>query len=315
MAHVGFYDSHTFASSGTYELPCGEAKFQIRNPSSAGTGPKCGSNDFSPIPNKVWNSDAGNIYNNFCSAVKNGEDLRMMVDTEGNEIGSRKRSPPPNPGLYKDYGIELIWEAGTGAAAEMKCDKSCEDAMQVFASSSCGHKGGKFPFQPFHTLPRLMRRVVGQTMYMPNYATYDVGCGTYSYRIHHAQPIALQKQECFRREEFGPHKDVGEDWVKMYAKYMCLGSANRNIRRGAKDTWAAFRTETNGIRYDMSAKWDQSCELLGGAEEVLLANPVGNAKYNCLSLTEGNYYNCNNGGIGGHIQAGCVVFEFKASPA
>ncbi len=56
-------------------------------------------------------------------------------------------------------------------------------------------------------------------------------------------------------------------------------------------------------------------DSVSGYNEIYPANPLAvkdPGATACQDLLVDNYKKCNNGGVGGSIQAGCLVYEFKA---
>ncbi|KAH7146275.1 hypothetical protein EDB81DRAFT_856715 [Dactylonectria macrodidyma] len=218
---AGHYDSHTRAQSGSVKLGCGEAGYTIRNPESEISGPQCGDNDWSPLPSNVWNGQAGNVFSTFCNNVSRDKKLKMTIDPSGKakpvQWRNTRRSPPPDPDLYDKYRIDFYWKPKEGSDIP-ECEMSCEEVMTSIGHSTCGHKGSG------------MRK-------MSTTASYDLRCGTYSYRIRdRKQPFALGEQKCYKPNQFGKHKDVGPPNVRSYSKAACKNVKGYRIIKGDEDS-------------------------------------------------------------------------------
>ncbi|KAF5525330.1 hypothetical protein CGCA056_v003422 [Colletotrichum aenigma] len=292
------YDSHTMAHNGTLALDCGVASFEIFNPDTASSGPTC-KNDASPIPYNVFSGSDGIIYKEFCQEWDAKSGLRMVVDSKGTskipkpQLG--RRTPPASQDTWLKYNFELNYKPETGAQAGAQCKVTCKDAFTAFANSKCGQKGGQ-----------------GNTM--ANYAEYDAGCGKFSYQITKPVPKTLGEPKCFGTDEFGDHEDINPSFQEQYVGHVCTGSALRNITKGDSSTFIHFDTITNKAPYQMNVYWADGCSLETTEENILLWKPLGDLNAaNCASLLLDSYKKCNNEGAGGRIQAGCLVYEFKAS--
>ncbi|KAF4886690.1 hypothetical protein CGCF415_v015076 [Colletotrichum fructicola] len=292
------YDSHTMAHNGTLALDCGVASFEIFNPDTASSGPTC-KNDASPIPYNVFSGSDGIIYKEFCQKWDAKSGLRMVVDSKGTskipkpQLG--RRTPPASQDTWLKYNFELNYKPETGAQAGAQCKVTCKDAFTAFANSKCGQKGGQ-----------------GNTM--ANYAEYDAGCGKFSYQITKPVPKTLREPKCFGTDEFGDHEDINPSFQEQYVGHVCTGSALRNITKGDSSTFTHFDTITNKAPYQLNVYWADGCSLETTEENILLWKPLGDLNAaNCASLLLDSYKKCNNEGAGGRIQAGCLVYEFKAS--
>ncbi|KAL6411547.1 hypothetical protein AUP68_05263 [Ilyonectria robusta] len=293
------YDSHTRSRSGSIKLDCGEAGYEIRNAKSKASGPQCADNDWSPLPSNVWNGPAGNIYGVFCQNVTPDKKLEITIDPSGKADPVRwlKRSPPPDPSLYEGYRVDFLWNPNEDSGVT-DCELSCDGAMEAFGASTCGHKGSG------------MRK-------MSTSASYNVGCGTYSYRIRKKRhPWTLGEQKCYKPDQFGAHKDVSPPLVRTFSKKACKNVQGYKIVKGDSDSVLHHEFTNGGVKYHFEAGWDNSCALEEKRmEEVNAWKPLGEkSDARCESLFANNYKNCNNGGVGGEIMAGCVKYIFKALP-
>ncbi|KAH8662645.1 hypothetical protein BGZ61DRAFT_143550 [Ilyonectria robusta] len=169
--------SHS-SSLRKYKTGLWRAGYEIRNARSKASGPQCADNDWSPLPSNVWNGPAGNFYSRFCQNVTPDKKLEFTIDPSGKAKPIRwlKRSPPPDPSLYEGYRVDLLWEPN-GDSSASECELSCDGVMEYFGASTCGHKGSG------------MRK-------MSTTASYNVGCGMYSYRIREKKhPWTLGEQK------------------------------------------------------------------------------------------------------------------------
>ncbi|KAI9674471.1 MAG: hypothetical protein M1817_001809 [Caeruleum heppii] len=260
--------------------------------------------DDSPPPEDTpEHGSAGSVYGKFCDAVGGDQkkELKWTVDASGNEKSPsrrrRKRTPPPDPDAYGSYSFELDWAPKESSAG---CNRDCKDAYGVIANSPCGHQGG-------------------QQNGMTASGSVDVGCGTYSYKITGEKvpepegppkPF-LSARYCFPSDVFGEHGDIQEEWQSQYTGLACAGSALATIKKDDPSTFINWHTTTNDVPDNYTISWKPNCE--SSVTEMNVYKPLEDNDADCLSMMQGNYRECSNGGIGGSISAGCVVYEFKAS--
>ncbi len=88
-------------------------------------------------PEKRLRGENSNVYQHFCEKWSEDQDLKMTVDSAGNnrdpEPHLGKRTPPADPGAWSHYNFQLGF-----APAEQKanCSLSCKDAYSKLASCS-----------------------------------------------------------------------------------------------------------------------------------------------------------------------------------
>ncbi|KAL0942067.1 uncharacterized protein CTRU02_204830 [Colletotrichum truncatum] len=293
------HNSHTMAHNGTLSLDCGTASFEIFNPETASSDLTC-QDSATVIPYNVFSGFDGIIYKEFCERWTPTSLMRMVVDSKGTskiphpQLG--KRTPPAKQEDWLEYHFDLRFKPEVGAQANKECRVGCKDAFAVFPASKCGRQGSK-----------------GNSM--ATYAEYDVGCGKFSYQISKPTPLTLQERHCFRADEFGEHKDINPGFQSKYIMGACVGTALKEnvIRKDNPSSFIHSGTVTNGAPYQYNIYWEEGCILETGAESVSPAQPLGPThEATCANLLRDNFKKCNNGGVGGRIQAGCLVYEFKA---
>jgi hypothetical protein len=145
----------------------------------------------------------------------------------------------------------------------------------------------------------------------------DIRCGVFDYEIvGPTVPLALSERHCFGSDEFGSHGDIQESWQSQYTMDACVGTGIETIRRNDPSTNIHWETRSNDVPYQYNIYWKEGCLLdYPGSDEAYPSNPLGVGDVSptiCQDLLVDNYRACNNGGVGGSIQAGCLVYEFKA---
>ena len=127
---------------------------------------KCDQTKSSQVPYNVFSPG---VYSNFCNDVDQDKSkaLTETLDSSSKVIQGAskekrdvsKRTPPPNPGTYKDYNFTLSWSGG-----DKSCPYNCSDVFYKIAQGPCG-------------------RTAGEQNIMASSASLDTGCGIYSYNI------------------------------------------------------------------------------------------------------------------------------------
>ena len=127
--------------------------------------------------------------------------------------------------------------------------------------------------------------------------------------------LEMQNDMCYGQDDFGDHGDIQESWVREYSNYACVGTGIDTIKAGEPGSFINWHTVEHGVPYQYNVYWKDECELETGQTEMYASNPLdeqdpGDTK--CQDILRDNYKRCNNGGVGGSIEAGCLVYEFKA---
>ncbi|KAB5539434.1 hypothetical protein GE09DRAFT_1248586 [Coniochaeta sp. 2T2.1] len=237
------------------------------------------------IPAAVFSSEKMNIHNHFCEGWLKHKKSTMTVDSKGANVLPEphlgtvtKRTPPPNAGSYSDFRFDLS-----------------------FTPSEHGGESG---------------------IYMYEKGSYDVGCGTYDYRIYNPFIKLVEfPRSCYKQEEVPPLKgDVHGGSVKWGTLGPCAGSGRPEniIKKDDKSTFIQKLSWDGKVPYQYNIWWQEGCTLVGNAptsayapDPLMQGRDAGATK--CQDTLYLNWEKCNNGGIGGYVQLGCLVFEFKAS--
>lgn len=157
----------------------------------------------------------------------------------------------------------------------------------------------------------------------------DVGCGVFGYKIkeHEEQEKKEEltelkefKQFCYKKDDFEPLAKAGvnKDSMRRYTGWPCTGVARRDhiIKKGDKSTFIQWFTTEAKVPYQFNIWWKDGCTLADDRPtEAYAINPlwVDSPDPNtCFNNLRRNWKNCNNGGVGGKIQIGCLIYEFKA---
>ena len=165
--------------------------------------------------------------------------------------------------------------------------------------------------------------------------TYDVGCGTFSYNIHKAaagEPILGDEvadlipyeRHCHKPEDLPPLRgDVHGNTVLSNSGFACAGRAlpEYAIRKDNKTSFSQQAGLTiGGAPYQYNIWWKPGCriEKNGGPTAISAYNPFlqksGPGPDFCQRTLWENWEKCGgNGGRGGYIQLGCLMYEFVAS--
>ena len=160
----------------------------------------------------------------------------------------------------------------------------------------------------------------------------QLDCGTASYAMNPPQEadappeqdppaapkteLVLADERCYGRDEFGGHGDVHEGAVASNSGWACAGTARKEqtVKAGDRDSFISFQAWDGGVPLQYNVYWKDGCELANGWTEVYAANPLNKEKPSyteCQDMLVDRWRRCDNGGVGGSIQAGCLVYEFK----
>ncbi|RMJ15058.1 hypothetical protein CDV36_005303 [Fusarium kuroshium] len=146
-----------------------------------------------------------------------------------------------------------------------------------------------------------------------------LNCGTARYKMNDPQgsaktKLVKQNEHCYDKDQFGKHRDVEGSTLRWQATFLCtLGINKPRIKAGDSSTnqdWYHVKP------YQFNTYWRNGCELETGETEMGILDPLatGTASVDaCVDIFYDNWERCNNGGTGGSVQYGCLVYEFKAT--
>ncbi|KAK4073412.1 uncharacterized protein Triagg1_5238 [Trichoderma aggressivum f. europaeum] len=218
----------------------------------------------------------------------------------GHHIGMQKRTPLVSRTLCSDWSFEFHW-----SGAHSKCRKSCLDYLSIITTQCLRFKTN-------------------------NEGSLDAGCGTYSLAIKSVPtistttttttttesppepteipktPLELKPAVCADESNFPGHLAVQRGDVENQAKGFCATlffDLLVNMNSQSETLWAANK----GLYYSIS--WIKGCETTADSQNVIL--PVGDDNFSCWKNLFKTYTDCNNGGVGGYIDAGCLRYQFN----
>ncbi|KAM0330636.1 hypothetical protein ACHAQA_003586 [Verticillium albo-atrum] len=279
--------------------------------------PSCKRDDLSDIPSNIFYSTENNVFHRFCEKWDAGTKLQMTVNAEGEDTKPsfelvhsvlQERTPPPDPSNWSKYDFHLSF---IPAKEKKKCVVECKKAYAQLATA-CQNTGS-----------------AGNLM--ASSGKVDVNCGTFDYSIEkkvvHSPkeppetpkpppktPLKVFPRFCFGADDFGKHGDIQPSLVREYSFHTCSRSRELLIKRDDKSTFRWWATTTNKVPYQFNIYWKHGC-VSEGPDEVYSADPLSTGELNwetCYHTVWDNFRKCNNGGVGGNIQIGCLVYEFKA---
>ncbi|KAF5623651.1 serine threonine kinase [Fusarium sp. NRRL 25303] len=129
-------------------------------------------------------------------------------------------------------------------------------------------------------------------------------------------PLEWHDIRCFGPHQFGKHKDIYPISQQNYAGFACPETESKMIKKGDNSTFISYQRWIYGAPYLYNVHWKDGCELKNGKTEQDVTDPLEEgykpeARVCQESLTKA-YRGCDNGGTGGSLQAGCLVYEFQA---
>ncbi|KAK7916910.1 hypothetical protein PG985_010518 [Apiospora marii] len=247
--------------------------------------------EITPIPATLFASEKHNISNHFCERWHSDTSSYMMVDSSGNnkdpDIHLRGRTPPPSAGDWKDWDFNLFYTPSKGGSG----------AQLIVARRSTGS-------------PAPALQILGEL---------DVGCGNFGYNIHRAKAeLREYDRVCYKKDDFVWKGPISSGHVTTIAHFYGCPDPDKPVRKDDKSTFrhAYYVPGPGGEAYQFNIWWKEGCTLdNGGPSEALIANPLDKSpsdRGDCIRYMLDNYRECNNGGVGGTIQVGCLIYEFKA---
>jgi hypothetical protein len=151
----------------------------------------------------------------------------------------------------------------------------------------------------------------------------DVGCGTFNYKIHERELTELKEydQFCYKTDDFPKLAKAGvnKKQIGRYADVLCNAKRYFIIKKDDKSTFIHGSQKAKKVPYQYNVWWKDGCTLAdNGPTWMYVGNPLLEEDMPnddvCRDNLHRNWKDCNNGGVGGRIQIGCLIYEFKADP-
>ncbi|EWZ45788.1 hypothetical protein FOZG_06005 [Fusarium oxysporum Fo47] len=122
------------------------------------------------------------------------------------------------------------------------------------------------------------------------------------------QPLVQQDPECLEPAD-GDHGAIDPGTQDDYAEDFSSQEPDGGWEAGA-DIQHSYKETSHGVVYEYKVNWAQDCITDGDTQDIRW--PLGQAgDITAYSLMRDAFEKCNNGGIGGSIQAGCLVYTFN----
>ncbi|KAK6531868.1 hypothetical protein TWF694_003033 [Orbilia ellipsospora] len=234
------------------------------------------SNDNSGLPGSDF---LKGVQGDFCErADGNPKGLTKSYDGTGDDFA---QTPGPfgspndiNPTLFK---IDLTFTPLPGA----KCSMSCVDAYKFLVNSNCGKNGGDKMSLSGHL---------------------NVGCGIYFYSI--LPPPQLSPQTCYNTSSHGDTRKADLNFI--IPNIIKIGWGPKLISPSDKElSWQS--SSIKGTVYKFSVGWVLNC--ISTVQPMNVGQPIPGISIQ--DLLYGDWSQCNNGGAGGQIDAGCLRYSFS----
>ncbi|EGY18373.1 uncharacterized protein VDAG_08707 [Verticillium dahliae VdLs.17] len=271
--------------------------------------PKCEHDKLSDIPSNVFYSSENKVSGRFCEQWDESTKLEMIVGASGEDRkpqfeesrSLQRRTPPPDPSNYSKYDFRLRFAP---AKEKKKCAMDCNTAYLTLATACQNNGAARWTWSMELSTMRLKRRssTRQRTPPVPDPITPA------------KTPLKVFPRFCFAAEAFGDHGDIQPSMVRDYSSYPCYRSSAWPIKQGDKSTFRRWATMTNNVPYQFNIYWKHGC-VSEGPDEAYSTDPLNSGKPDyklCYDTMRDNYRKCNNGGVSGNIQIGCLVYEFKA---
>ncbi|KAF0318227.1 glucan-beta-glucosidase [Colletotrichum asianum] len=130
-----------------------------------------------------------------------------------------------------------------------------------------------------------------------------------------ATPLLEQARRCHNEADFPGHADIRSRKQEDGVAAFCRSEKGRTILRrsvhGAQP-YPAIRFRHSDrwrIKHDFKVEWQPGCDTGEISQDI--QRPLGDESPTCYNLMRANYLNCNNGGVGGSVQVGCLIYTYN----
>ncbi|PNP86405.1 hypothetical protein FNYG_00107 [Fusarium nygamai] len=122
------------------------------------------------------------------------------------------------------------------------------------------------------------------------------------------RPLVQQDPECLEATD-GDHGAIDPGTQDDYAEEFSSQEPDGGWEAGP-DIQHSYKETSRGVVYEYKVDWAPDCTTDGDTQDIRW--PLGQAgDVTAYSLMRGAFEKCNNGGIGGSIQAGCLIYTFN----
>ncbi|GKT54751.1 glycoside hydrolase family 18 protein [Colletotrichum tofieldiae] len=125
-------------------------------------------------------------------------------------------------------------------------------------------------------------------------------------------PLEEQARICNIEADYNPHDPIDSQKQEKGVSAFCglLRGKGGYLEPGMVSQRVEFQDD-NGGRHHYKVEWTAGC--LTEVESQAIRRPLGHlsASPNCDDLMRDNYLKCNNGGVGGKVQIGCLIYTYN----
>ncbi|KAI0810214.1 pectate lyase superfamily protein-domain-containing protein [Xylaria sp. FL0064] len=125
-------------------------------------------------------------------------------------------------------------------------------------------------------------------------------------------PLTRGPINCFNEDDFPGHGDISPSAQDEFSQ--AFSDEDTEVDTIGPDTPGVtlHGTDEHGINYDYSAEWVDGCVTT--VPEQSFGFPLGSPSLiTAYLLVREDYTKCDNGGVGGSCQVGCLVYTFKGA--
>ncbi|KAF2962903.1 hypothetical protein GQX73_g10672 [Xylaria multiplex] len=114
---------------------------------------------------------------------------------------------------------------------------------------------------------------------------------------------------CNNEADFPGHADISSSWQKKFAHIIhTFWKPDGGFMYSSSPVIDAKLKDNHGIMYEYSVAWVPTCITITDGQSFQF--PLGTQDVTAEGLLEDNYKLCNNGGVGGSRQVGCLKYTF-----
>ncbi|KAF9878305.1 hypothetical protein CkaCkLH20_04343 [Colletotrichum karsti] len=134
-----------------------------------------------------------------------------------------------------------------------------------------------------------------------------------------ALPFSEQERKCHNEDDFRGHAEIRSGKQHDGAVAFCKsskGMATLTKAVNGNPPYPAVRyrhVDRWKINHDFKVEWEPGCETSERIQEI--QQPTGPGGPVCYHLMRANYLNCINGGVGGSVQVGCLIYTYNGGKA
>lgn len=125
-----------------------------------------------------------------------------------------------------------------------------------------------------------------------------------------APTYSVQDAVCHDESDFPDHGAVQPDLFRDKSADFCIINLETKMLPDSESI--LDKSDEGGVSYDYKVEWIEDCEADSDEQSVKAPTGTSDNTKDCYSIFD-KAFACNNGGVGGHVDVGCLRYTFTGA--